>query len=413
MPDDIKTEDSELSLDSILDQLNLDESKESDDDKREEAKEEAEEDTEKVSEDNEEEDEKEEGLEEKEIKIEDKDEDELVVADVPRRKEILKAYPDLFKKFPGVEKAIYREQQYTEIFPSLAEAREAVERLETLKNVESELYSGDISGILAHVKRTDEKAFSKITGNILRTLSAVDKDAHLGLTTNVVQSAIKWAYDNGAKIGGDEGKQLTIAAQLLNKFFFNSIEIKAPADLSTNEREDPREKEIETKQKNFEEKQLDTARREVSSRIFNTIQSAVNKYIDPKGVMTNYVKDKAMSDAIKEVDRELTTDKRFRAVLDKLWEASRKDGYSEESKARIRKAVINRAQVILPDAIRKVRGEALKGMGVSKRKPNKSDEDDEQPVRRREATPERKSSNQSGKKPLRASTVDDVLDYLG
>lgn len=399
----------ELSIEDIFSKLAVDDEPE---DKKEDKSEEDNEEVPEGDEEDKKEDEEvddegddEEGKKE-EIKIED-DEDELVVVDVPRRKEILKAFPDLFKKFPAIEKSIYREQQYTELFPSIADAREAAARLDTFKAVEEDLFSGNINNILSHVKKTDEKAFNKITGRFLQTIAALDKDAYLGGVNQILRHAVKGAFDSGKSLGGEEGEQLQIAARLINRFLFNSTEIKDPPNMAVVEdKPDPRELEISKRERSFNEQQLDNARKSVSSRAVSQIQTAINKYIDPKDIMTPYVKSKAMSDALAEVDRELTTDKRFRAGLDQLWTKAAKDGYSQDSLARIHKALLNRARTVLPDAIRKVRGEALKGMGV---KPKKKNESEDEPVRRREATPQKKSSET---KKLKVNSVDDVMSFL-
>jgi hypothetical protein len=59
--------------------------------------------------------------EEAEVKIESKDEDleDLRYTNVPTRDTLKKAYPDIFKKYPELDRAIYREKAYTEIFPSI------------------------------------------------------------------------------------------------------------------------------------------------------------------------------------------------------------------------------------------------------------------------------------------------------
>ncbi len=76
---------------------------------------------------------------EKEIEIKDDD-----YADIPKRQQILKEFPELFKKFPAIEHAIYREQQYAEVFPTINDAKEALARNQDFKSFENELFSGDL-----------------------------------------------------------------------------------------------------------------------------------------------------------------------------------------------------------------------------------------------------------------------------
>src|SRR6188508_1980225 len=55
-------------------------------------------------------------------------EEDLELTTPVRRKEILAKYPKLFKDFPYLEKAYYREQQFTEINPTIEDARVASEK---------------------------------------------------------------------------------------------------------------------------------------------------------------------------------------------------------------------------------------------------------------------------------------------
>jgi len=107
------------------------------------------------------EDDKEEDSEEK-IELEKEDDLESELVDViPRRKEILAKYPDLFKTFPSVEKAIYREQKYAEVFPTLDDAKEAQERAGILSKFEENIFSGDINTVLEQLKNIAQKFIAK------------------------------------------------------------------------------------------------------------------------------------------------------------------------------------------------------------------------------------------------------------
>ena len=83
----------------------------------------------------------EEELERKAKPDEDEDLEDLVTP--ARRKDILAKYPALFKDFPYLEKAYYRDQQFTELLPTIADAKAAVEKAEILDRTEQLVMSGD------------------------------------------------------------------------------------------------------------------------------------------------------------------------------------------------------------------------------------------------------------------------------
>lgn len=341
--------------------------------------------------------------EEKEEKVEIKDEDEESYTDVPKRQVILKEFPELFKKFPGLEKSIYREQQYAELFPTISDAREAADRLADFKSFEGELFDGSIEGILKSVKSSNEKAFGKITGGILQTLHKVDEKSYYSTLNHVIKSALSTAFKS-AKSSGDD--QLEIASQLLHKFIYGSTTVSEP-EIVANE-PDEKESKLTEREQNFAKQQLGNAINDVSTRTDNLIKSTVDKYIDTKSVMTSYVRGKAVDDVMTRVRSNIDGDARFKAVLDKLWQASARDGYSEVSKTKIRNALISKARTILPGIIQKVKVDALKGLATRTREA--SEPKDEKPLPSGRASASNTSSgSKKGEVPKGMKTLDFLM----
>src|SRR6267142_1435217 len=63
---------------------------------------------------------------------EEQPEEQLELVTPSSKRDILAKYPKIFKDFPYLEKAYYREQQYTEVFPNPADAKKAAADSETL-----------------------------------------------------------------------------------------------------------------------------------------------------------------------------------------------------------------------------------------------------------------------------------------
>src|SRR5216684_3091765 len=129
MADELAIDEKPLTSDDILNKLNEENEEETDEKPKEEIAEESI--KEPITED--------EGRTEEKIEIEEENEK---YEEIPKRQAILKEFPELFKKFPAIEHAIYREQQYAEIFPTLDDAKEANARLDDFKAFENELFDG-------------------------------------------------------------------------------------------------------------------------------------------------------------------------------------------------------------------------------------------------------------------------------
>jgi hypothetical protein len=104
--------------------------------------------------------------------------------------------------------------------------------------------------------------------------------------------------------------------------------------------------------------------------------------------MTPFVKKNANKEAMDLVNSQMKEDKRFQSQLDKMWQDAQKSKFPEERMKAIRNAMISRAKSILPQAIRKVRAEALAG---SRERGN----GDQGPIRggRPRSAPQQNSSN--------------------
>lgn len=352
-------------------------------------------------------------LEELEDELADKDDDNLDEIIVPvRLSEITKKYPNLFKDFPYLKSAYHREREFTELLPTIEDAREAVSAQSTLAHVEEDLYKGDTINLLKAAKQGNPEAFNKIVDNYLVTLNEVDPQAYLHVSGNVIKSTI-YSMATLARSTGDE--KLMEAATLLNRHVFASEKYEPPTKLSkeTKPEDDTRLKEIERREKEFNEKSRNSVRGDIDSRVNNLIKKTITVNIDPKKSMTDYVRRTAEREVFDEVDKLMKKDARTNAILTKLWDRASKNNYSEDDTNKIRSLRLSRAKSLLPAVIKKVRNEALKGAGRRKEKEDEDVvevEDTDRESRKKVASAPRKPGDNSRRKPEGMSTRD-LLGY--
>jgi len=329
---------------------------------------------------------------EEELEIEEPTEIDELITPV-RKKEILAAYPDLFKKFPYLEKAYYREQQYAEVFPTVEDAKEAVERAQTLQRFEQELFKGSTESVLQAVKDTDQKAYGRIVDNYLPALLKVDQGAYYHVVGNVIRQAANGMLQEAATIGNENSKEaLQNAALVLNQFIFGNSQVNAPSRFSK-EAESPESDSLKKEREQFARERLDNAVESISTRVENALKSTISINMDPKNHMTDYVKKTATNEALGLVKSLIDKDTRFRAHYDGLWRKAAETNYNRQAMDNIRSAYLNKAKSLLRDVIQRTRNEALRGLSVTKRKDSDEQRDKKGPV-----PPGRSSSGQSGSK---------------
>lgn len=349
-----------------------------------------------------------------EIKLEDEEDDDDEVPDdedlelvTPvRRKEILAKYPKIFKDFPHLERAYYREQQYTEIFPSIDDAKTAVEQVKTFKTLEGEVLDGNISNLLYGIKEESPQGFKKVADNYMEALGKVDPQAHAHVVGNVIKRAIISVAQEAQRQGADRGKQLNAAAQILNQVVFGSSEFTPPQNMFEESEEDTsKQDEIEEERVQFLTERFQLVSSEMQDRVSNTLTSTIQQHIDPRDSMTDYVRKNAVKDAMSEVQEAIASDKRFQIILDGLWRKAADSNFSQTSTNKIKSTYLAKAKTVLKPAIQKARREALKGTG----KKNSDDGDREsrgQSSRGRATTRQENTSGRPTKDGRGMSTVD-------
>lgn len=360
---DVKTEVEEKETFELLNEEELEKEEPLDIGKKESKgadESEAEEEEKTKGEDEEEEDE----LKELEEELAGPKEEDLELTTPVRRKEILAKYPKLFKDFPYLEKAYYREQQFTEVFPTIQDAKVSAEKAQVLDRAEQQIMSGDITSVLAAAKAENQESFNKIADNYLPALRQVDQQAYYHVLGNVIKDTIITMVREGRALG-EQGAPLQAAANVLNQFIFGSQNFQPPTSLSRQARpeENQREQELRAQEQQRTITTFETVKDDLQSRADNVLKSTIDQHIDPRSTMTDYVKKNATREAFETLEDLLGKDMRFRGLLDKLWEKAFEKNFDKESTDRIKSAYLSKAKTLLPSVIKRARNDALKGLG--------------------------------------------------
>lgn len=352
-------------------------------------------------------DDKEEEDEDEDEKI--KDEDEVEIDAPPKKKAILAKYPDVFKDFPFLEKMLYRDKQYQELFGSFDDAKEAHGKIEAYEHFENLLAGGDTGEVLKTIKEGDSKIFDKVVDNYLLTLHSVDKDAYFEVIGNVGKTFIARMV---AEAKDSDNDALREAALLLNQFLFGNSKYE-PIKPRTTVEKNAEKDEIEQERLALARERFDTARNDLQGRADNILRNTISEYIDPRSVMTSYIKKHAVNEAMNNLSNSLAEDESLKKNLDKLWRAAHDVKYTKESLDRIQSAYLGRAKALAPAAIKKARAEALRDVDTrGKKEPTRDKDEDEEETTPRKRTPaigrpssQRRSTNEM-------EPGESVLDFL-
>ncbi len=319
---------------------------------------------------------------------EDADDEELDFASEvpPAKKAILKEYPDFFKKFPSIEKVLFRDKEINELFGSFDNAREAANKIQQVDAFEAQLLKGDTTNLLSSIKNADTKAFDRIVDDYLPMLQKVDNEAYLEVCGNLGKQIIMGMVKQGRNA---KNVKLIEAAEMLNQYLFMSSEFEEPTR-RTKESDKDEDTELKNERQQFQQERFETAKNDISTRIDNALSSTISKFIDPRGNLSEYEKNKAVEDTLSRLHNRVGRDSGFRNTLNNLWRTAFKNKYSPDSMNAIRKAYLGKSKVVLQAVIKEVRSEVLRGRNVR----GKSDNEDT-PTTKSETKPKQNAGRPS------------------
>ena len=286
------------------------------------------------------------------------------IYDRPTIKQINEKFPDFFKKFPSMRDMYFREAEYSKVFPTIEDAKEASENNEVFSNIREDVFKGSIDRFLYAVKESDPKALDKIAENILPNLNKISPDAHLKATLPLMQNIVKAAFIEGKRTGNEN---LMHAAEHLSNYLFNDHEIASSGkSLIKPPEQDDRVKEIEDREKSYEVRRFqdfdNSVRTDGATRLQELVlekNSEGKDKIDPEGVLSEFVRNAVIEKVIKQVNDQMLADRTFQAQMQKLWVNSKRNGYDADSKSRILSAFLARAKSLIPAIRAKLVSEAL------------------------------------------------------
>jgi hypothetical protein len=307
-----------------------------------------------------------EDLEEK-PKVEEGEEEEHKETEVlgsrPTLPEIKAKYPNLFKDFPALRDVYFREREYSELFPSVEDAREASLNNDAFSSIREGVLSGDVSNFLSAVREID--ALDKISDNLLPSLYKASPDAHWRATTPLMENIVRSFFNEGTL---RESEDLQNAALHLSHYLFNDSGAIAKGEKTLRPAQVPNEEKVklENDRKEFETQRFTSFHGDVASEAQRGLKDLIlergqhNKLkMDPDGQLSEFMKNTLVEKIAEEVGKQMSSDKTHMSLVNSLWARAKKAGYQGDWKSRILSAYLARAKSLVGPVRSRLVSEAL------------------------------------------------------
>lgn len=286
----------------------------------------------------------EESTDEKDV-LEELTEEELNAQDAqitrPSWKLIKEKYPELAKD-KDFRNIYFRDKAFTEVFPTVAEAKSAQEKAELFEFVDSSLASGNPKEI---VQKLNEETREKLANNILPALFSVDKKLFGIATRPIVINLLHEVHDYAVE-AKDENLRKSI--RNISYYLTKSADLPArPSPITSPEIEQERAKLQREREESFLRNQRDfltTTDGVVAKKLATIVAEGLNSNKELNEFGRQAVVEKTLAD----VRRILVSDDPLNKRIVSLHRLAAKSGFTTEHKARIISALLERARTVIP-----------------------------------------------------------------
>lgn len=274
--------------------------------------------------------------------------------------EVKAKYPTVFKEFPELRKALFREQQYAELIPTVEDAREMVERDRDYTDYEEKVMSGDSSTLLRTIGSTDPASLEKFVMNFLPTVEKLAPEIHGKALFPYVRRIFVNAL-NDAKQAGN--------ANLENSLGHVSQYLWGKPTIPDERREAPPTESPESKRLREENESLKGARAaEFQSLVVDQGMKSLEKTVSDtfaKDARFTPIERRALSEKIvTKVCQALDKDVRYSRNMAAQWTRAGQTGHTKALVPKLVTTFLGGAKSVMPTIRAKVVADALKEKGI-------------------------------------------------
>lgn len=282
-----------------------------------------------------------------------KDQDEqklLVPFDLPSFGEIKAKYPDIVKDFPGLRGYFYQAAEYSKIFPSVEDAKEALEDNEAFIALRESVISGDSESFIDALKTQSDDSVALFGYNFLCKVSEKDGKAYSKIITPLFENLVRHVYNSS----NDEN--VKNAAMVFSAALWGTTEVAEGKKTFTQK--------IEAPKKNDDTESFNKCLNEVSTKTNNALGVIISNGLDPDNSLTPFLKKSIVNSCIEEIWTHLAKDPEHNSVMKARWNRAKLNGFTEDDKTKIISTLLVRAKTLIPSIRTKLKNDAL---GITKK----------------------------------------------
>jgi hypothetical protein len=284
----------------------------------------------------------------------------------PTVKQIQAKFPDFFKTFPNLKDAFFREKQFSEVFHTPTEAKEAAESANAYKDLISDVVNGTGEKIIPALKESG--SLEKYSKNFLGNLYKADKDLHWKTILPVLEDSVRAAFREGRRLSDDNLKN---AALVLSNFLFADMDV-AEGKKTFVEKDTVPDKKVSDERAAFERDRYNNFLIDTNESYFGSLNKEISKGFSETDGLTKFMRESIRKEVIAKAEKVMRSDKLHMRHIDRLWQEAKSNGYRSEDRARLTNAWLARAKSLIPTLRRQMIAEALGSSPTEIKKKNET-----------------------------------------
>ena len=284
--------------------------------------------------------------------------------DRPSIKAIEEKFPGFFKQFPALRDMYFREAEYSKVFPTIDDAREASENNTAFNSIRESVFEGNGEKFFSAIKEVSDKDLERFSTKVLPTLFKVHPQSFWRAANPLVEDIARNMFEKGKKEGNES---LQNAARYLSDYFFGKTEIAEGKDTSIVKVEE--DSGVKQEREKFDNERATAFRSTVENDLRSELVRAIEgkdpktgkSRLDPDSVFSKFIRTTIVDRIIEDLGSQLTSDKDHIRFMDSLWDKAKKNGRTDADKARLLTAYLSRAKSLIPSLRSKYVSEARGG----------------------------------------------------
>jgi hypothetical protein len=274
--------------------------------------------------------------------------------------EIKAAFKDNPEGLKQARHAFFREQQFTEIFPTVEEAQKAADAQLAYESITEAVVGGDTDKFFAQLKEASSSGMEKFSKNFFPSLMEVDKDLALDVATPIVKRFLNNVYEHSKTMTNEQDKKnVANAAKIVRRVLFGGSFEEIESDKGILAKEKKEESEVDKDKKEYFAKKYNDLYTEVANLCNTKLDEEINKGLDDLTKTKPGLKRilaKQIRDAVRD---KMQTDKNHLARMNSLWHREDRNGFSGTLKQSLLTTFMAKAKSLVPKERALARKEAL------------------------------------------------------